>query len=688
MTAGNPVNLHTGTKLETATDYIAPVGKLELRRYYTSADGLIVRTLLGRPWRHSYSRALKIVSANLVISARQTGDFYLYRETNGIWQGDVDVQQRLSKQVDGTGSTIGWTLTQPDDSVETYDATGNLTRIAWPDGEYVTLAYAYGELVTVTDDKGRALTFMPDWGKLAGVKLPDGRQVLYGYEGDVRLITVRLKDLDGSTQQMARYTYVIPSAPWSLTHRYDESDALYASWEYDTSKRVTRSVHGDPNGAVDQTTFTYLPTATQVTDALGSTSTVQRTVMHGRAKSGSFSQPCPSCNGQTFASQTYDVNGYPDTQVDFRGAVTDVDYSPEGLVVKKVEAATDAVAKRTTETAWHATFRKPTQRDTLDATNTLKQRQSWTYNARGQVLTSTTTDPATSSSRTTSFTYCEAADVTANTCPREGLLVSVDGPLAGTVDRTLYTYYAADDASCASTPTTCPYRKGDVWKVTNALGQVAETLKYDGAGRVLSMKDANGVITDREYHARGWLTATKVRGTNDSVETDDVISRIEYWPTGLVKRVMQPDGAYTQYAYDQAHRLTDVTDNAGNTIHYTLDNAGNRIAEETRDSANTLKRSLSRVFNQLGQLETQADSQANPTDFTYDANGNSSTVTDALGTVTGNAYDPLNRLAGTLQDVGGINASTGFAYDAMDNLVEVTDPKDWTPRIPTTVLAT
>ncbi|WP_343123516.1 RHS repeat domain-containing protein, partial [Lysobacter sp. Root916] len=73
-----------------------------------------------------------------------------------------------------------------------------------------------------------------------------------------------------------------------------------------------------------------------------------------------------------------------------------------------------------------------------------------------------------------------------------------------------------------------------MWKVTNALGQVTETLAYDGAGRPLSVKDPNGVVTDLEYHPRGWMTAQKVRGPNAGSETDDAITRYEYTPTGLV----------------------------------------------------------------------------------------------------------------------------------------------------------
>ncbi|KLB47839.1 type IV secretion protein Rhs [Xanthomonas euvesicatoria] len=232
-----------------------------------------------------------------------------------------------------------------------------------------------------------------------------------------------------------------------------------------------------------------------------------------------------------------------------------------------------------------------------------------------------------------------------------------------------------DDAGCASSTSSCPHRKGDRWKVTNALGQTTEYLAYDGAGRPLSIKDANGIVTDYTYHPRGWLTATKVRGADASSEADDRITRIDYWPTGLVRQVTQPDGAFTAFTYDAAHRLTDITDNTGNTVHYTLDNAGNRVKEDTRDAAGTLKRTLSRVYNQLGQLKTQATAASDPTDFAYDANGNATKVTDALATATQSEYDPLNRLSRTLQDVAGIKADTKFEYDALDNLTKVTDPK-------------
>jgi RHS repeat-associated protein len=377
----------------------------------------------------------------------------------------------------------------------------------------------------------------------------------------------------------------------------------------------------------------------------------------------------------TTSSFTYDANGRTDLATDADNTVTDYDYDSRGLLTQRIDAKNDTTGrKRTIQTDWHATFAVPTERRLYDANDALVAKTDWTYNSRGQVLTQTQTDPATAVSRTTTTTYCEPADVTAGICPLVGLVTKVDGARTDVSDISAYTYYAADDATCATASTTCPHRKGDLWKVTNAVGQVTETLKYDGAGRVLSVKDANGVITDFEYHPRGWLTARMVRGTNNAVETDDVITRIVYWPTALVKQVTQPDGSYTAYTYDAAHRLTDVTDGLGNTIHYALDNAGNRTSEQVKDVNGALKRTLLRVYNQLGQLQTQTDAYAHSAAFTYDASGNGNLATDALSRTTDNDYDPLNRLSRTLQDAGGINAETSFHYDAQDNLTEVTDP--------------
>jgi RHS repeat-associated protein len=444
-----------------------------------------------------------------------------------------------------------------------------------------------------------------------------------------------------------------------------------ATYRYDTAGYVTESKLAND---VNTHTFSVSANHVDIQSPLGTERRIYSQIADAWRVVG-INRSCVGC-ATLSSTYAYDANGFMDVKVDFKGVATDHDYNARGLLVKRVDASNDMTGtKRSIQTEWHATLPVPSERSTYDSANTMVAKSTWTYNARGQALSHTLTDPVLAVSRATTTTYCEQADITAGTCPLLGLIKTVNGPRTDVSDVTTYTYRMADDASCAATPSICPYRKGDLWKVTNALGHVIETLRYDGAGRPLSTKDASGVRTDLEYHPRGWLAARKVRGTDDTVETDDQITRIDYYLSGLVKRVTQPDGAFTFYTYDPAHRLTDIADNEGNTIHYTLDNAGHRTGEETKDEQGALLRTLLRVYNLLGQLETQADAESNPTDFTYDANGNADTVTDALSRVTDNDYDPLNRLRHTLQDVGGIEAETTFAYDAQDSLTKVTDPK-------------
>ncbi|KRA82123.1 hypothetical protein ASD78_02335 [Lysobacter sp. Root667] len=129
------------------------------------------------------------------------------------------------------------------------------------------------------------------------------------------------------------------------------------------------------------------------------------------------------------------------------------------------------------------------------------------------------------------------------------------------------------------------------------------------------------------------------------------------------------------FTYDAAQRLTDVADNAGNTIHYTLDVAGNRTQEETKDSGAVLRRQLGRAFNSLGEQTQQLDAGNHITGTTYDADGNPNLVTDPLSRVVDHDFDPLNRVSRTVQDPGGIAAETLYQYDALDQVTQVTDPK-------------
>ncbi|HSX65229.1 MAG TPA: type IV secretion protein Rhs, partial [Pseudoxanthomonas sp.] len=520
-------------------------------------------------------------------------------------------------------------------------------------------------------------------GRLVEISLPGGQSVSYAYDAGGSL-----SEVDYGAGAVKRYHYGeqgLTTSEFShlLTGITSEDGQRYASFGYDAYGRVTSSrLHG-VSGFVSSTQLDYVSadTVNVVTDEHG-----LKTYKFGPSP---YRRPLSITESDGTVANQFISDRLAKT-TDKKGVVTNYSYT-DGFLFETRHATGTPEQRRVTLT--RDAGKRVVQREVYGkagASEVLTSVERTAYDALGRTVATCRIEPSVAAAssyvcgsqelaplgvRQTLLTYCAQSDVDGGLCPAVGLVKAVVSPATSGANVTAYTYYPNDDATCASAPTTCPHRKGDLWKVTNALGQVTETLRYDGAGRVLSVKDANGVITDLEYHPRGWLTARKVRGTDDASEADDQVIRIAYWPTGLVKQVTQPDGAFTAYEYDAAHRLVAIADNAGNRIEYLLDNAGNRIQEDTQDANGTLKRTLSRVYNQLGQLATVADAQANPTDFGYDANGNTTSVTDTLGRETRNEYDPLNRLKRTLQDVGGIAAETTFEYDALDNLTQVTDPK-------------
>lgn len=53
-----------------------------------------------------------------------------------------------------------------------------------------------------------------------------------------------------------------------------------------------------------------------------------------------------------------------------------------------------------------------------------------------------------------------------------------------------------------------------------------------------------------------------------------------------------------------AHRLTDITDTLGSSVHYSLDAAGKRHSETVKDPGGTLTRQITRVYDALSRLQT------------------------------------------------------------------------------------
>lgn len=664
---GNPCDVTTGEKYETETDLA--LGWVTFARYYHS--GVASETGgFGSGWTHSHSMRLTLAGGTVAL-IDGSGYQVRFRQNGAAYWATDDSGERLVQ------SGAQWVLYR-EASVVTFDAEGRLVNQQAEDG--TGLAYAYdsaGRLDTITHSTGRSLKLAYNGtggdATIASLSSAGVTLVTYGYgsKGQVASATYP----NSGTRV---YHYEDTRYPVHLTGITAEDNVRFSTFAYDAKGRVISSQHA---GGAEGVTLSYTAAGgAVVTDALGHPTTYGLTaaVTNGPPRKVGDVNDSRGTMKHTYNDEATDFRRRLSLVEDRRGNKTQHSYAEANDPVTGLPART-----HTTQEA----LGTPQERVSLERRDVASNRLIFgklgnretrvTRNARFQPITVAVKDTATAETRTTTYAYCEAADVSApsTTCPTVGLLKSIDGPRTDVNDLVTFSYYGTDDASCASTPTACLHRKGDLWKVTDALGRSVETLGYDALGRPLSKLDVNGIATDTSYHVRGWVLSMKVRGPNSATETDDRVTAFDYWPTGLVKKVTLPDGSFTSYTYDAAQRLTDVTDNGGDTVHYTLDNAGNRKQEDTKVSGGTLKRTLSRVYNTLGQLQADKNAGGHATTYGYDAENNVASVTDALSHQTTQAYDPLNRLSQTLGDIGGIAAQTDYTYNVFDQVTQVTDPK-------------
>ena len=733
---GDPINAGTGNMYLQEEDYSG--SRLHFRRYYNS-DPSVTSDTLGNAWRHTYSRSVIYSSSDPTIARvlRENGKAITFALSNGQWSGELDIQDKLTEQTDASGNPTGWTYVRAGTlDTEQYDATGHLASIVDAHGFQTTLTYstastpssiapAPGYLLTVTDPFGRSLqftyttlpTFLATTGFLKTLTTPNGEIHQYAYDagnfGNLASVTY------AGVSTARTYVYNESahtnggSIPNALTGLVDENSARYGTFDFDANGYAVGTQHA---GGADKFTLAYNSDgSSDVTDPQANVTHHTFVAANNMVLSSTLSSA--SVGFANAASRTYDSHNNPVAVTDFNGHTTCYTFDQaNGLETARLEGVTGSCTGtpsgvKTVQTDWDTTQRVPTERRIYNASNTLETKTRFVYNSRRQVLSRCEIDPSVSSAsshtcgsatnaptgvRQTTYAYCEQAGVTAGTCPVVGLVLSIDGPRTDVSDVTTYTYYQTTDLSgCATTGGACHYL-GDLQKITNALGQVTTYVSYDKNGRVSRQQDANGTVTDMTYHPRGWLLTRTVRANADGSSNAllDATTTFNYDNAGNVKKITQPDGAYLSYTYDAAHRLTDIGDNLGNTLHYTLDAAGNRTKEETKDASSTLKRSLSRQYDQLSRLvktlnATNATVQqstnpvdAPPTGITYangyDGNGNAIYSVDGLSVGTEQQYDPLNRLIKTLQDHAGTGATkdttTQYTYDARDHLRSVTDP--------------
>jgi len=609
---GNPINPSTGLKRQVETDYAGADGFKFTRTYRSDRNG----------WTHNYQPALMNVDSmlgsnvegkgcrpalgvstnapycfryaasalNVIFVSKSDGRILQFDATTGL-SALADINDRVTKIADSGGTVIGWDVyDSSDDSVNRFDTAGRLVTITRRGGRTESLSYSNsstptsiapypGLLVTVTTNNGQQLNLSYDsGGRLTSLKDPAGNPITFAYDGASSIVASgrppagNLTSVTYPDSTSRTYWYNEPAytsgldAPYLLTGISDESQQRYATYKYDSSRRAISTEHA---GGTQKYSMTFGTNQVTVTEPLGVVRTHTLASILGVVRVTGVSGACSSgCAAN--ASITYDSNANRKSTTDFNGNRTCYEYDlARNLEVFRVEGfaagatcpanlssytPVPGTRQRKIATLWHASFRIPTQIDEPG------RRTTYAHDSKGNVLTKTVTDTATTVSRTGIYTYDAA-----------GRALTADGPRTDVSDITTYTYY-----SC-----TTGYQCGQLHTLTNAAGHVTTYSSYNAYGQPLTMSDPNSVVTILTYDARQRL---KTRTVSSETTTFD------YWPTGLLKKVTLPDASYLSYSYDAAHRLTGVTDSEGNRITYTLDNMGNRIKDESFDPSNALSK--------------------------------------------------------------------------------------------------
>ncbi|MCK4788902.1 MAG: RHS repeat protein, partial [Desulfobacteraceae bacterium] len=178
--------------------------------------------------------------------------------------------------------------------------------------------------------------------------------------------------------------------------------------------------------------------------------------------------------------------------------------------------------------------------------------------------------------------------------------------------------------------------------------------------------DVNGQSKGFTYDAKGRITAI----INDA---DGSSTTISYNAAGQPASVTDEDGVTTSSDYDSNGRLTRITDIEGNYIAYVYDGQGNRIKMSKHnplDNRTYLKRWSYEHPVLPGKLWKEINADNTFTEYGYDAEGNTASVTDPNSNTTTYEYDPFNRLTTITQPVDVI---TTYTYDPYGNLASVTD---------------
>jgi large repetitive protein len=478
------------------------------------------------------------------------------------------------------------------------------------------------KVVTVTDPGGKTLAYSYDLvngNRMVSQTDTLGNVTRYGYDtgGFSNLtydpngsLTQTVQDERGNTIQQITCQDQSQHLCSSVYYEYyppDPANPADPRTDQMTSMRDGRSASAADNTYLTSYTFDPKGNPTVTTDALGQTTTTSYT---DGTTTGSFDGGIPPLGlpvkivNASGGVQTIDyyTNGDIGRVTTPAGKVTTYAYDGLGRKVAENDVTSTFSAGRRTTYRYDEQDRVVSQTDP-EVTNRVTgavhtQYTANTYDADGNMLTQTTSDPSGGDvTRTQSVTFNSFGQKASQT-DALGKTISFTYDLYGNVIREdssdgTSTKYDLDAEGNVLKTWTLGFT-GDPNNPSAPVDKVLQSRQYDPNGRVATETDAMGWTTSYTYTDDGLLsTVTRSDGTSSFVVESDTYDKAG----NLTNKVSSNGGTTEKYEYDALGRLYRTT----------LDPAGlNRVTTDTLSPMGDVLSTNSRVGN-AGSIVAQTD---------------------------------------------------------------------------------
>ncbi len=477
--------------------------------------------------------------------------------------------------------------------------------------------------------------------------------------GDLTQTQVPDPDGSGTLETNLSYNPAQPGDPTAATSDERTSGGTTSTqstaYTYDNYGRTASTT--DPDGNTTTYGYNSLGEKTSMVSPRGNVTGADPTAFttsYTYDPYGNLTQTTNPAGDTTKA--TYDPDGNKLTSTDADGDITTNTYNGDGQVTQTSQPDGTTIS-----------YAYDPDGKTLTQTDADGQSTTYTYDPNGNKLTET--DPL---GHTTVDTYDPNGNKLTETDPDDNTttyiydgdnhLLSTTQP-DGTVLTSTYDPNGNQDSYLDANNNKTTYKYNSLNQLVSTTDPLNHTTSYtyDANGNKVTDTNPDGQTATWSYNADNQTTGiTYTDGTHSVTYT--------YTPDGKVATMTDASGT-TTYTYDNDDRLASYQNGEGATVSYTYDGDGN-VTSVVYPNGKT----VTETYNKTSRLASLTDWNNNTTSFSYDRDGNLTTTTYPNGTLDTRAYNNSDQIA-SITDSENSNTVLSFSYghDLDGNITSETD---------------